>query len=211
MSRGQKGCYIFCTDGETADYFQRAAGVIDAKIDAALARPLDAFQPTAERYPGLTLRVLNPAEARPFENCVPIYDMQIAAGGFEMQDPEDCDWVELPDSFRPRDSHFVLQVVGESMNRRIPNGAWCLFLANPGGTRDGKIVIVEHRDIQDPDTGASYTVKRYRSDKVAGDHSWRHERIVLSAESNIPAYSDIVLEGKRMKQLKVVGELVAVL
>ena len=82
------------------------------------------------------------------------------------QSVEEHDWVELPDSFRPQPGHFVTRVVGESMNRRIPNGSWCLFKANPGGTRQGKVVIVEHRDIQDPETGTSCTVKVYSSEKI---------------------------------------------
>lgn len=53
------------------------------------------------------------------------------------------------------------------MNRRIPNGAWCLFRANPTGSR--KVVFVQHRSIEDQDTGWSYTVKIYASEKVASD------------------------------------------
>lgn len=30
---------------------------------------------------------------------------------------------------------FVTRVVGESMNRRIPNGSWCLFRSNPATGR----------------------------------------------------------------------------
>jgi hypothetical protein len=36
------------------------------------------------------------------------------------------------------------------------------------------VVLVEHRDIADPETGGSYTVKRYRSRKAAGAEGWRH-------------------------------------
>jgi len=35
----------------------------------------------------------------------------------------------------PATDELVAQVIGESMNRRIPNGAWCLFRAAPAGTR----------------------------------------------------------------------------
>ena len=59
------------------------------------------------------------------------------------------------------------RVVGESMNRRIPNGSWCLFKLAPGGTRQGKVVLVQHRDIDDIDTGGHYTIKVYESEKVS--------------------------------------------
>ncbi|WP_260425288.1 S24 family peptidase [Halomonas sp. YLB-10] len=54
-------------------------------------------------------------------------------------------WVELADFMSASPDLFVSRVVGESMNRRIPNGAWRLFHANPGGTRQGKVVVVQHR------------------------------------------------------------------
>ncbi|TDP82933.1 hypothetical protein EV672_105120 [Aquabacterium commune] len=63
------------------------------------------------------------------------------------------EWVEQPEWVKPQPGLFVAQVVGESMNKRIPNGAWCLFRANPQGTRNGKIVVVQHRSISDPETG----------------------------------------------------------
>ena len=80
------------------------------------------------------------------------------------ENPEDITWVELPDVFRPIKDLFISQVVGESMNRRIPNGAWCLFRQFPSGTRQGRVVIVQHRDIHDPETGGQYTVKVYESE-----------------------------------------------
>jgi len=46
------------------------------------------------------------------------------------------DYVEVPEWVDPKPELFVAQVVGESMNRRIPNGAWCLFRANPSNPRN---------------------------------------------------------------------------
>ena len=155
MTRGQKGCYIFCTDPETNLWFRSRlhASVDDADIEG--------------RYPGLTLRILPSWEVQPFVNGIPIYDLQVAAGLFsEEQIVEDHDWVELSPEFRIQEGLFVTQVVGESMNRRIPNGSWCLFRANPVGTRQGKIVLVQHQSIRDLDTGGRYTVKTYQSEKV---------------------------------------------
>ena len=80
----------------------------------------------------MSLKVLEVEDVIPYENSVPIYNLDIAAGQFsDEQQVEDYDWVELPDSFRPQKGHFVARVVGDSMNKRIPNGAWCLFKANP--------------------------------------------------------------------------------
>lgn len=78
----------------------------------------------------------NPSANLDIEVRIPLYDLKVAASGFsEEQQIEDIEWVELPDVFRPNKDLFVAQVVGESMNRRIPNGSWCLFRKDPGGTR----------------------------------------------------------------------------
>ncbi len=213
MSRGQRGCYLYCTDPETQTYFKELAQIIQrvAPQSTATAAPTLATPHRSERYPNLTLRILPSGEVRPFENSVPIYDMAAAAGGFTYQEIADRDWVELPDSFQPRPDHFVMRVEGESMNRRIPNGAWCLFKANSGGTREGKIVIVEHRSILDPDTGSRFTIKRYHSEKTRSGDDWRHLRIVLTPESSDDRYVPIVIENAPADELRVVAELIAVL
>ena len=101
--------------------------------------------------------------------------------------------------------------MGESMNRRIPDGAWCLFKAKPGGSRNNKVVIVQHRDIQDQDTGSSFTVKLYSSEKVSDGDGWRHSKIVLSPDSNLDGYGDLVFDDESAGELSVIGELVAVI
>lgn len=202
MTRGRKSCYLFCVDPETNAYFKKMA-------EAATAP-----EPIAEeRYPGLTLPILNPSQARPYDNAVPVFDLEMAAAyDFSAEQPvESHDWVELPESFRARRGHFVARVVGESMNRRIPNGSWCLFLHNPGGTRDGKIVIVEHRGLSDAETGTRCTIKLYSSEKVETEEGWEHRRITLKPASTVPRYRPIELEEDSEGEVRVVGELVAVL
>lgn len=211
MSRGQKGCYVYCTDRETGEYLKRKAQVVRKLIASSGGFPAAGKTKISDRYPGLALRILDPSEIRPFVNCVPVYDMAIAAGGFVARDIEEYAWVELPAEYRPQPHMFVMQVVGESMNRRIPNGSWCLFKQDPGGSREGKIVIVEHREIADPDTGGRYTVKRYHSEKIAVDGSWRHRTIVLRPESFDGRYREIEFAGAEAEELRVVGVLAAVL
>jgi hypothetical protein len=132
--------------------------------------------------------------------------------GDEGRRPGDFTWVELPEVFKPKRGLFVARVVGESMNRRIPNGAWCLFRLAPKGSRAGKVVLAQHRDISDPETGGQFTVKLYESTKVTGaDDSWRHGSIVLRPDSTLPDYEPIVLTGDQADDLRIVAELVAVL
>ena len=104
---------------------------------------------------------------------------------------------------------FVTRVVGESMNKRIINGPWCLFKANPGGSRNGKIVLVQHRDIEDPDHGGTYTVKTYHSEKIEEDGVLVNQRIVLRPETSAYGYLPIVINGS--ESVMVLGDLVGVL
>ena len=204
MTRGQKGCYLYSTDPETREYF---ASFVHSPFYAAAPEVLHAATP----LPGLTLPVVSYQEAHPSERHVPVYDLEVAAGGFsDLQRAEVDYWVELPDFIRPGPELFVCRVVGESMNQRIPNGAWCLFRANPGGTRQGKIVIVQHRSIEDPDHGGSYTVKLYQSEKVEEYGELVNRRIRLRPQTNAFGYRDIVLEDE-LDDLRVIGEFLTVL
>ncbi len=213
MTRGAKGCYLYCTDAETNVWFAQRLGAKDFEAEA----------PT-NKYPDLPLRLLSPEEVRPFENAVPMYDLKIAAGQFSAEqtvneffgtpssNPQGHDWAELPDAFRPQPGLFVIQVVGESMNRRIPNGAWCLFKLSPVGTRQGRVVLVQHRDIRDPDTGGQYTVKIYESKKSSNDDgTWQHEKIVLKPDTIASGYEPIEIRENELGEFRVIAELVAVL
>lgn len=160
------------------------------------------------------LRLVVPEPAQRYVTCVPLIPLKIAAGTFsETQglDDSDCEWVALDGPTRPAAGLFVAQVVGESMNRRIPNGAWCLWRANPGGSRQGKIVLAQHRDISDPELGGRYTVKVYESEKVASDNGiWRHAVVRLKPASNDPSFQPILLENLEDGELTIVAEFIEV-
>ncbi len=210
MTRGQKGCYVYFVDEETRRFF---AERMQTGSEAEVVTEVPVMPAHEEVAAVLPFRRLGPYEARPYENCVPLYDLKIAAGGFsDEQHINNCEWVELPDEFRPRKGLFVAQVVGESMNRRIPNGAWCLFRIASAGSRNGKVVLASHREIADTDTSGHYTVKIYESTKeTQADGTWRHSTIILRPDSSLSGYEPIVLSEEQAEGLRVVGELVAVL
>ncbi|WP_022967632.1 DNA/RNA helicase domain-containing protein [Denitrificimonas caeni] len=200
MTRGQKGCYIYCTDPETSDYFMAMTQCYD-ESDQTVVSP----------YKGLNLSVVSFKEALPYQTHVPIYTVYAAAGNFsETQTPEETQWVELPEYINASQGMFVMRVMGESMNRRIANGSWCLFKAAPGGTRNGKTVLVQHRDIDDPDHGGSYTVKVYQSEKNIDNDEWVNARIQLKPDTNAFGYAPIVLENNG-EDLIVLGEFLGVI
>jgi len=191
--------YLYCTDPETNAYFK---GLVSENQE-------EQAMPEQEILP---FRRLSPEEVKPFENAVPLYNLEVAAGEFSSpQQVDDYEWVELPESFRPQAGHFVVRVVGDSMNKRIPNGAWCLFKANPGGSRNNKVILVEHRNIQDQDTGATYTVKLYTSEKQTAGDEWRHSKIILKPDTCMDGYRNFEFDTDIEGELHVIGEFVAVL
>ena len=96
-----------------------------------------------------------------------------------------------------------------SHNRRVPNGSWCLFREPSDGSRNGKVVNVQSRDIQDPDTGQD-TVKIYRSEKTETEDSWSHRCIRLEPDSNDNAFQPLILEAYASTELQVIGEFVGI-
>lgn len=129
-------------------------------------------------------RVFSPKPAERYVSCVPLTTLKAAAGGFGepqfVEEIESGDWVEVEGlSLRP--GMFAAQVVGRSMEPRIPDGALCLFSSPVVGSRNGRIVLAQLQDAKDPETGFRYTVKQYRSEKTTdGDGAWRHVRVTLA-------------------------------
>ncbi|HEX7639981.1 MAG TPA: DNA/RNA helicase domain-containing protein [Burkholderiaceae bacterium] len=209
MTRGMKGCFVYCTDPALADYLR-------SRLSEAMASPADASaveQVATNIFPFVRV---SPAERAAGAPALPLVDLKIAAGSFsdaQALAEGASEWIVPPDWVRPRPGYFVAQVVGESMNRRIPNGAWVLFKANPQGSRQGKVVVVQHRSIDDPETGGRYTIKVYSSEKAeTADGNWEHQRIILSPDSDRPEFQPIVVDAAASAEgeLKVIAEFVAV-
>ena len=157
------------------------------------------------------LRLVEPHPAERYATCVPLVTLKAAAGAFS--DPQHIDdgdfqWVTVETSRRLRPGMFIAQVTGRSMEPTIPDGAYCLFAAPVGGTRQGKTVLVQMRDGVDPESGERYTVKRYESEKTDDEDSWRHSSITLKPTN--PEFEPIVLTVSDDQELRVIAEVVAV-
>ena len=219
MTRGMKGCFIYSTDADTANYFRsRLRGPSTEPSVAPLVKEAGVridSRPAGEILP---FRRVQRKEAKPYVDSVPVIDLKIAAGKFsevqfqetDIESANHDDWAVLPDFYRPRKGLFVAQVVGESMNRQIPNGAWCLFQSRPGGTRNGSVVVAQHRDIHDPDTGGSYTVKVYRSEKAKSDSS-RNVLVRLRPDSTVPGFQELVFKSGAASKVEILAVLLKVL
>ncbi len=155
------------------------------------------------------VHIVRREEADPYVRHLPLYDLRAAAGAFsEGQVPEEIGWVEVRGR-RLRKGMFVARVEGESMNRRIPNGAYCIFRAPVEGSRSGRVLLVQHRGIADPEHGGHYTIKVYESEKQrSGDDSWRHVVVHLKPDSTDGRFRAIELHDVQEDELAVIAEWV---
>jgi len=192
MLRGIRGTFIYACDEALRDYLKQHI-------------PIHATnQGNSE--------ATNVVELQPYVNAVPLFDLQAAAGDFSgLQAAERKAWVAVPDGTRVREGMFACRVVGESMNRVIPNGTLCLFRADPGGSRNGKTVLVECTDSIDADSGSRYTVKIYESFKTDDEQGWKHVRIQLKPNSYDESFEPLELTEDMATQYRVVGEFVCVI
>lgn len=137
--------------------------------------------------------------------------MKAAAGYFgngEAVEPEA--WIEAEGIGRLDDQMFVARAVGRSMEPRIYDGDFLVFRPKPVGSRQGKIVLVQYQEIADPETGGSYTVKRYRSEKShSAEGEWRHTKITL--EPLNPEFQPIILEPEDEGAIQVISEYLGTL
>jgi DUF2075 family protein len=185
LYRGIKGTFVYACNSALHEYFKIH---INSFVKAT------------------PFRVLEKNEIKPYVNCIPLVDLTAAAGSFsEIQSPNEITWVEPPFNIAAKKGYFICKVLGESMNKKIPNGAYCLFKQDTGGTRDGKIVLVESTSFKDADFGSGYTVKEYQSKKLFTDNAWQHKSIILRPSSTFDKYEDIVLSPEDLESYKIVG------
>ena len=187
MLRGIKGTYIYVCDTLLKAHFE--SFVSKYKTDQVGIKTL-----------------FKTENIKPFENSIPLYSLKVAAGEFgKIQQVGDVQWLNIPEKIKPSKDLFVCQVIGESMNKVIPNGALCLFRKYSGGSRNGQIVLVENTNMHDSDFGSCYTVKEYESKKYEDEDGWKHQSIILKSLSTDSSYENTVLEDEDMSTFKVIG------
>jgi SOS-response transcriptional repressor LexA len=144
-------------------------------------------------------------------NPIPLYNFYAAAGTFsEIQSEKDFTLIEGPEN-KTNGDYFACKIIGESMNRVIPNGSICLFKPYTGGSRNGKIVLVENIDIQDQDFNSAFTIKTYSSERLVSEEGWEHTSIILRPNSFDNSYKDIIINEENGSEMRVVGEFVSII
>jgi phage repressor protein C with HTH and peptisase S24 domain len=178
--------------------------------------PAVLIEPSRDGSEVISFPVLEVQEQATGDECfvthLPLYSLQAAAGYFgDGREVEVDGWVNVSRSVgvgRLDDSMFIGRVAGRSMEPQIPDGSFCVFRRLSAGTRQGKIVLAQHREITDPDTGGSYTVKRYESTKQSSS-----DEVVGTIELHPlnPEFDPIRLTPESSADVQIIAEFVAVL
>ncbi|MFN0048083.1 MAG: DNA/RNA helicase domain-containing protein [Cytophagales bacterium] len=185
MYRGIRGTFIYACNKDLRDYLRQFIGTLKKEIP---------------------FRILQFDDVRPYINSVPLMDISAAAGSFsDFQMHSELEWIELPFNVSTKKDYFVCKVVGDSMNKKIPNDSYCLFKKYEGGSKNGEIVLVELYDKQLWEMGSRYTVKEYHSTKRTEGGSWRHDAITLKPLSYNSEYKSIELVEDDANTYQVIG------
>jgi DUF2075 family protein/DNA replication protein DnaC len=191
MYRGIKGTYIYACNKELREY---------------LKNHIETYKKESPKKIEIPFRILPFEGVKPYVNAIPLIDITAAAGSFsEIQAHSELTWIEPPFNVSARKNYFVCKVIGESMNKRIPNESYCLFKNDDGGSRQGKIVLVESDNFIDSEFGSRYTVKEYHSVKNEIDGDWKHETIILKPLSTDQSIPEIAIQEDELIHYKIVG------
>ena len=195
MTRGMKGCYIYCCDKELSNHFSSL--LESSKVEESKIIPM----PILERIEA------NVNDDVKYVDYLPLYSLKAACGKFsEWQSVEEEGWIKVEGVGKLNKSMYVVRAKGNSMLPKIKDGELCVFRANVVGSRQNKIVLVQHNNVYDSENEGSYSIKKYTSEKVIDEITgeWQHEKIILKPE-NIE-YDNIIIQDE--DGFVVVGEFI---
>jgi len=163
MTRGMKGCYVYFCDPNLASHFSR-------QLTPSQKLLIDTIRVEPEINDDVR-----------YVDFLPFYSMKAACGYFgEGENVEELGWVKIEGVGKLNRNMFVIRATGNSMEPLIKDNDYCVFRSNIIGSRQGKVVLVEHRNFYDSDNSGSYSIKKYSSEKKHSETGeWEHERIIL--------------------------------
>lgn len=192
MTRGMKGCYVYFCDKALAEHFAQQLQPLETESDVIRIEP-------------------EVNDEVKYIDFLPVFSMKAACGYFgEGEEVDIAGWMKVCDMGKLNRNMFIVQASGNSMEPKIHDKDYCIFRANPAGSRQGKIVLVQHRNFYDPDYAGSYSIKKYESRKTYDDSgSWRHEVITLEPLNH--EYKPIIISQDNADDFRIVGEFIGVL
>ncbi len=153
-------------------------------------------------------------ELRPPKSYIPVYTIRVAAGKFsddsDKSNEHPLGWIDL-NLKAPSEDYFATYVYGESMQPKINHGDLCLFRKYTGGSRQGKIFLIQARSLRDSETAESFVVKKYMRQtppKHTGEDADANAVIHLISENS--RFSPIILYGLKDEDVQTIAEFIKV-
>lgn len=193
MTRGAKGCYVYFCDSALSEHFMSM---------------LEPQQAIAEEEVRIEPAVNDEVK---FIDYLPLYSIKAACGYFgEGENIDELGWIKVDGLGKLNRNMYIVQAVGNSMEPTIYNGDFCVFRANPAGSRQSKIVLTQHHNFYDSDYKGSYSIKTYTSKKkYDNENNWMHEEIILEPKN--PDYSPIIIKEEDSNDFRIVGEFIGII
>ena len=191
VTRLWQGCYVYFCDKALAEHFASSMDIPEDRPSVVRIEP-----------------AIND-EAK-FIDFLPLYSIRAACGYFgEGEAVEESGWIKVDGMGRLNRNMFVVQAEGRSMEPLIHDGDYCVFRANPAGSRQGKTVLIQHRNFYDADYAGSYSIKTYTSKKTYDEFgNWSHEEIVLQPKN--ADYKPIIIHEEEAEEFRIIGEFIGI-
>lgn len=199
MTRGQKGCYVYFCDSLMGQYVK---SLLLKKNTSALSSTSTCSVPKIE---------LDIAVGARYIEFLPFYSVRAACGYFgDGEEYGEEGWLRVENIPNLNRNMFVVKASGKSMEPKISDGDYCVFSRSGGGSREGKIVLVQHYNTFDPEYSGSFSIKRYHSIKAfSPDGSWCHEKIELQPLNK--EYKPIIIEEENLEDgFRIIGEFIGI-
>ncbi len=201
LTRGQKGCYIYCED-------KPLAGYIREQIQNMRQTTVQDVTPLVTEPEKLSPILEDAPEDEKYISMYPVYTIRAACGYFGNLEPvSQLGWMHVSGYGKKDRTKFIVQASGHSMEPRIHDGDYCLFETYKGGSREGKIVLAEHHGEVDSDYEGAYSIKVYHSKKKYDEFGdWEHESITLQPLNR--SYDSINIIAEDAESFRIVGEFI---
>jgi uncharacterized protein len=198
MTRGMKGCYVYFCDKELELHFRNL--LMETTTKEEEIKTEITLSPRIESQVNDDVKYID---------FLPLYTLKAACGAFgEWQVVNESGWVKVDGIGKLSRSMFIIKAIGRSMEPTIKDGDLCIFRANVVGSRNNKIVLVQHNDYYDSENEGSYSVKKYTSEKVYDKDTgeWAHEKIILKPLNR--EYEPIIIQQDH--DFMVIGEFIGI-
>ena len=188
-----KGCFVYFCDKALEQYFMSLLDDVKDVVDDEI-RIEDEVNDDVK-----------------YVDYLPLYSIKAACGYFgDGDDVGELGWVRVDGFGRLNRNMYIIQAVGDSMEPLISDGDYCVFRNNIIGSRNEKIVLVQHHGHYDADNGGRYSIKKYTSKKSYDEFgNWMHEEILLKPINK--SYNPIVISEEDSNEFCVIGEFVGVI